>query len=196
MTPFKSILIVAWFSLMWTVGTHSQPSPATDYGMLTTAFEHSLNALLSACPPPTEEAVVLKFPGGLRLSPAAQKTAESLFTNAGFTLAPDEENTGPGYSLTVTEARIVYERTGGRFTRIVTVTVHLTATDSRRRALFRSEQGEILSDSLPAKTIRLTDDCDRFSPSLNRTILSRKRSFFRSASLAVITGTLVYLAFQ
>ena len=168
----------------------------SDSAVLNDLLSQGIAGIIEQYRPLPGKIVRLSYDGGIRLSSRAKEAVEALLTAEGFSLADEEDSAGFRINIAVTDARVVLQKYGGGMSRSAMVNIHLWCADFSNRIIFASGRVETFSDSIPDNLVRSTNDCGRFSPDAARHMITKKHDILRLSALIVMSGLLVYLAFE
>lgn len=139
---------------------------------------------------------IVSYPHGVRLSAQTKEAIEALFTAEGFSLTPEARNADYRFTIAVTDARVILQKIKKQVERSVSVTVHISCTDSSQRVIFASGHRESYMATIPENLMNQTDDSRKFSEYISRVVFPKNHDLLRITTLVLIMGTLLYYAFQ
>jgi len=192
----KKIIITLIIMAFATSFSLAEEPVSSDFIVLTDVLSQGIKKVITSHSPFSGKTVAVSYSHGIELSPKTKETIEALFTSEGFSITPKIHNSDYLLTVSITDARIILQRTKGQINRSVWMKIHIKCTKPSQNVIFASGHGESYYDIIPGNFVQLTDDSKQFSKDIHRQSIKRNYERLRLASIIIITGILVYSAFH
>ena len=192
----KKIAFTLTILFITTGFVQAQDSYPSDFVVLCDIFLKGIREIITPHFPFSEKTLQIIHPLGIGLSSKTKETAEALFTDEGFSIARESQNTDYRFSIAVSEVRIILHRKNKRFNRSVLMNIHIKCVNADHKVIFASGHKETYCDIIPGDLLRSTDDCKQFSKDIQRILIKKNHDRLRLLSLVAIMGALIFFSFE
>lgn len=176
--------------------SHAEDHVSSDFVVLSEVLSLGIQKIVKSHSPFHGKTVFVSYPHGIVLSSKTKETVEALFTGEGFSVTLIKQNADYTFSITITDLRLLFLRKNKHFNRTVAMNIHIKCMDASRKVIFASGHEETYTDIITGNNIRYTDDCKQFSEEIQRQFIKKKSEGIRMISFVLITGILIFFAFQ
>lgn len=125
-----------------------------------------------------------------------KRMVEASLTALGHTISKEASNGTSRCEIMLSDAAVSLKKRDGRCHRTVSVTVHVRWTNDSGEILAADYRTKTASDNIGADECEKTDDCGVAIEGLTRTSIEKGRITTRIVSFLILSGTLIYFAFQ
>ncbi len=183
--------------LTTTIGfSNAEYSVFSDFVVMTGVLLQGIKKIISPYSPFSGKTVSVSYYDGIELSSKAKETVDALLTKEGFSISTEQHNPDYLFVISITDARIILQRKNRQINRLVWMKIHIKCLDSSQNVVFASSQEESCYDIIMGDYVKLTDDSAQFSENIHRKFITRNYDRLRFTSFIVITGVLIYFAFN
>jgi len=192
----KKIVITLIVIAVATSSLRAEQHILSDFDVLTDVLSQGIKKIIILHSPFPGKTVTVSYSHGIKLSSKTKETVEALFTSEGFFITPETYYPDYRFTISITDARIILQRKKGQINRSVWVKIHIKCINASQNVIFASSHVESYLDIIPRSHIQQTDDSKQFSKDIHRKSIKKNYDRLRLGSFVIITGILVYFAFQ
>lgn len=192
----KKIIFTLIILYIATSFSQAEEPVSSDFVVLTDVLSQGIKKIMTSYSPFSGKTVTVSYSHGIELSSKTRETVDALLTTEGFSITQENHNPDYRFTIVITDASIILQRSKGQINRSVWMKIHMKCMDASQNVIFASGRGESFCDIIPRNLVELTDDSTQFSKDIRRKLIKRNYDRLRHASFIVITGILVFFAFQ
>ena len=170
--------------------------PPSDSEALTAVLSTAVQSIFEPHNPVAGKTLAISYTSQIKPHKRARTAVEAVLTGFGCSITDSGENVDLKLVIAITSARIIIQPHRDGVTRTVSAIVHVKCLDSSNKVILASGREETLKDKILSKFLESTDDGETFCNNIKRHVAERNNTNLRFISFVIITGILVYYAFQ
>ena len=170
--------------------------PLSDSEALTAVLSTAVQLTLEQHNPVAGKTLSISYTSQIKPHKRARAAVEAVLTGFGCSITNSVVKADLKLVIAITGARIIIQPHKDGFIRTVSAIVHVKCLDSSNKILLASGREETLTEKIPSKFFESTDDGENFCKSIKRHVVERNNTNMRLISFVILTGILVYFAFQ
>jgi|GEM_PF-6060582 len=170
----------------------------SDFEVLADMCSAGLKAIIEQNPPESfgtsPKSVFISYAYGIGLSGVTKEHIEAALTESGFSIASGKSASDYILTISVIGASVNLAGRNGSYDRTAHINIHVKCVDLSQKVLFAAGRAESYSDTIPKRSLRLTNNIGTFAKNLERRLIRPRFNRIRLLSLLILSGGLVYLA--